>query len=245
VRRTVKVAAIVALALCGASVAAQQASDGSDEASTTRRYNVTGFDSISSSGPDRVIVSVGPQFSVRAEGQPVALDRIEVVVRDGELEIREKQAYGVSDTRRERPANTFYVTLPRLVGAALAGSGDMSVDRVDTQKFSAALAGSGDLKIHSLRAETVDLSIAGSGDLTARGTVSNADVSIAGSGNVNARDLSARNASVNIIGSGDATLTAGDEVSIAIIGGGDVQISGSARCTVSRLGGGNARCERS
>jgi hypothetical protein len=246
-----------ALAALGASMSAAQSGEPAAAGATSRSYDLAGFDGIAAVGPHHVVVSVGPAFSVRAEGSEQTLADTEVEVDNGKLKI-----HPIDDGRWERrcgdrandrdgqrwrcwndyQAATFYVTLPAIESAAMVGGGDMRIDRVEGDKFSASVAGSGDLDVAALRVDDARFSIAGSGDLVARGSARNSRVSIAGSGNLRAREVSSDSASISIAGSGNAALTVQDDAHVSIVGSGDVEIAGPARCTVSRFGGGKVRC---
>jgi len=249
------------LAALGASIVAAQDGETAAIAAGSRSYDLAAFEEISVIGPHRVVVSVGPAFSVRAEGPEQTLADTEVEVDDGRLEIRpidddrwehrceERDDKGDEDEGRWRwrcwdnykPA-TFHITLPRIEAVALVGGGTMQIDRVEGAAFSASLAGSGDLDVATLRVDDARFSIAGSGDLVARGSARHSRVSIAGSGNLQARGVTSENASISIAGSGDVALTVQDDARVSIVGSGDVQIAGPARCSVSRFGGGRVRC---
>lgn len=246
-----------ALAALGTSMSPAQQSEALAGAGN-RSYDLAGFDGISVVGPHHIVVSVGPAFSVRAEGPQQTLADTEVEVEDGKLNI-----HPIDDDRwqdrcggdRNRARNgsrwrcwndyqgaTFYVTLPRIESAALVGGGDMRIDRVEGAEFSASVAGSGDLDVAALRVDDARFSIAGSGDLVARGRARHSRVSIAGSGNLEARGVTSNEASISIAGSGNAALTVQDDARVSIVGSGDVEIAGPARCSVSRFGGGKVRC---
>lgn len=218
----------------------------SKDPSTERRtYAVGGFDRVGQAGPNRVLVTVGPATSVRAEGPHQTLELYEVVVEHGSLSIRPKRDRHWNERDWQRhdiaPA-TFYVTLPRISGASTAGSGDIRVDRVAGGHFAASVAGSGKVEIASLAVDNAEFSIAGSGDLLARGSARQARVSIAGTGDVKTRDVTSDDASISIVGSGNAALTVRHAAQVSIMGSGDVDIAGPARCTVSHVGGGSVRC---
>ena len=248
-RYLVTMVSIGALAALGATMVAAQ--DGGGEAMVSRTYDLAGFEGVSVVGPHHVTISVGPAFSVRAEGPQQTFDDTEVEIEDGRLKI-----HPVEDDRWERrrrgrddwdgwddykPA-TFHVTLPRLEAVSLVGGGEMSVDRVEGEEFSASVAGSGELDIAALRVDDLRFSIAGSGDLVARGNARRSRVSIAGSGNLRAREVTSGEASVSIAGSGNAALTVDGDARVSIVGSGDVDISGPARCSVSNVGGGEVQC---
>jgi hypothetical protein len=207
-----------------------------------RSYEISDFGRISTAGPFHVEVEVGPAASVRAEGPKDTLDRLDIRVEHGSLQIRPKhRQFWDFDWSGIEPA-TFHVTLPQLSSVSLAGSGDMKIDRVDGRHFSASVADSGNLDIASLSVDDANFSVAGSGDVTAQGHAGKAHVSIVGSGNLHLRKLASDDASISVVGSGDAAMTVRDNAHISMMGGGDVDIAGPAHCSVSRIGGGDVRC---
>ena len=234
-------ASVTALLACSAAAFAEQSEA---QGSTQRSYQVGSFDSVTAAGPHTVIVTVGGAASVRAEGPADLLDRMEVVVEDGELEIRPRREFPNNYRWEDDRRLTFHVAAPRLEAAAVAGSGDMKVDRVEGGDFSGSVAGSGNLDVASLRVSSARFTIAGSGDLSARGSAARSDLTIAGSGNLKLAQLASRTASVSIAGSGNADLNAGDSVNVSIIGSGDVAVSGTARCSVTKMGSGSVLCGR-
>lgn len=253
-RKLVTLASIGALAVLGATMGSAQS--GNPEA-VSRSYTFDRFDKVSVVGPHRIVVSVGPAISVRAEGSQATLEDTTVEVENGRLKIhptddgrwerRCRDRANARDGQRWRcwedyQAATFYVTLPQISAASVVGGATMTIDRVEGEDFAGSLAGSGTLDIAALRVNDARLSIAGSGDLRARGTARQSRVSIAGSGNLHARDVTSTDASISIAGSGNAVLTVQDAARVSIVGSGDVDIAGPARCSVSRLGSGNVRC---
>jgi hypothetical protein len=252
-RKFIIPASFAGLAWLGATMVVAQ--DGAGAATTSRSYDLAGFEKVSIVGPHHVVVSVGPGFSVRAEGAQQTLADTEVEVEEGRLEIRpvDDEAYwsrrcGARDGDRRRrcwddyqPA-TFHVTLPRISAASLVGGGDMRIDRVEGADFSASVAGSGEIDVATLRVDDAHFSVAGSGDLVARGSARRSRVSVAGSGILRAREVTSDEASVSMAGSGDVALTVRGDARVSIVGGGEVEIAGPARCAVSRIGGGRVRC---
>jgi hypothetical protein len=241
-KRMLMVAALASTAALGGSMVTAQ----DDPASARQRnYDVGPFEEIVAVGPHHFVVTRGRDFTVRAEGPADSLEKYEVLVENGTLEIRPRTRSGREWEWEEfsvEPA-TYYITLPRLAAAMLAGSGDMRVDRIDGEDFSAAIAGSGELAIGAISVGEARLSVAGSGSLSASGTARNANVSIAGSGELDAPGMDSGSARINISGSGHARLTVNEDAHISIVGSGNVEIDGEARCTVSGFGSGTARCK--
>ena len=237
-------AALILAATCllGACNMSADAQDGGERAAgpvTQRSFDLAGFDSVSLAGPHDVVVKVGPAHSVRAEGGSAVLDRLEIKVEGGKLEIGTKRG---NWSFRNAPKTTIYVTMPAIRGAAIAGSGDMRIDRAEGKEFSASIGGSGNVEVAALRVGAADFSVAGSGDIRASGTAGRSNVSIAGSGDVDVSGLESRSAKVSIVGSGNVRARAMETAEVSIMGSGDVDISGSAKCSVNKMGSGGVRC---
>jgi hypothetical protein len=239
-RSALILASALLVGACNMAAEAQEGSGGGPRAQ--RSFNVAGFDAVSVAGPHDVIVTVGPQFSVRAEGDAETLDRLDIRVEGGNLKVGTKRDHWKIGWSRDRPKTIIYVSLPAIRGASIAGSGDMRVDRVRSDRFAASIAGSGDLQVGQLRAADTKFSIAGSGGITASGNAERANISIAGSGDVNLQGLEIRRAEVSIVGSGGVSARAMETADVSIMGSGDVVLTGPARCNVSKHGSGSVRC---
>ncbi len=204
-------------------------------------YQAADFDQISTSGPQDVNVTLGDSFAVRSEGSPQALEQLEAVVVNGKLTIQPKRGFNWGNWRSLQPA-TFYVTLPKLEAVAVAGSGDVSIDRIEGERFDGSIAGPGSLAIATMAVGDATFSIGGQGDVTVAGTARNTHVAIAGTGEVQGGGLSSDTASISIGGTGDVSLTVQKEANVSIMGTGDVDISGPGRCSVTQMGTGDVTC---
>ena len=241
---------VTALAILGAA-AGLSACVGSNEErheaegpAQDRSYQLAGFDRIEVAGSYDVDVRTGAAQSVRATGPQKALDRMTVEVRDGKLLIHPKQerrswGFGNFHTGHVR----LQVTVPRLSGAEVAGSGDVRVDRVAGDSFEGHVAGSGGIDVGQVEVRQLKLGIAGSGNATAGGgRADNVELSVAGSGDIRAGNVVSRTAAVSVTGSGDVAVQAADTAAVQIAGSGDVNLTGGATCTVSKAGSGDVRC---
>lgn len=239
--RHLGLAMLISLAACGANSSGDElpgvAGTGSG---TSRSYAVADFTSVEQRGPDDVAISVGTGFSVRAEGDPDVLEKVRIVRIGDSLRVGRARAMGID--WRSKGGAKIYVTMPRIVGAGLAGSGDMSIDRVEGAAFNGSIAGSGTLSLGGVAVTAMTLSIAGSGDVTARGDAGALKVSIAGSGDVDAGELRASEANVSIAGSGGVRAAVDGPAKISIMGSGDVDLGPKARCRTSKVGAGDVRC---
>lgn len=233
------IASTAAIALAGCHFGGKAESrEAGPEAS--RNYQVASFDRIEVAGPYDVAVTTGGATSVAASGGANLLDETEVMVEDGALVIRPKKHKGMRFHWNGGKAR-FAVNVEALRGAAIAGSGDVSVDKVDGD-FAGEVAGSGSIGVGALNGGKTTVEIAGSGEFTGSGRVDALEVDIAGSGDVDLAGLTAKTAEISIAGSGNVKANASETADVNIMGSGDVELGGGAKCNVSKAGSGNVRC---
>jgi len=238
--RKLLAAGSMAILAAACSAGAQEGDEQARGERGARNFEIGAFQSVSLEGAHDVVVTVGGEPSVRAEGDARAIERLDIRVENGTLKIGSRRGGSWFSSRRGHV--TIHVSAPALRAASIGGSGDMRIDRVEAPRFAASIGGSGDMEIGALRARQASFSIAGSGDISAAGQADEADISIAGSGSVSGESLQTRRADVSIVGSGDVSLRASEAVDASIMGSGDVNVTGAARCTVSKLGSGDVHC---
>ena len=207
-------------------------------AAAERRFDASGFDKVALGGSDDVVVRQGSAFSVVAVGDADELDRLEITVKDGTLNIGRKK--GNWSWSSKDVAVT--VTLPALRGLALAGSGDIQADKGASDVFGMRLAGSGRLTLAALDAKTANIAISGSGTVKSAGRCGALNLRVAGSGVAELAGLRCTNASISVAGSGDVSAHVAGEAAVRVAGSGDVTIAGGARCTKKIAGSGNVVC---
>ncbi len=209
---------------------------------TSMEYDLADFTEIFSNGPQDVVVTYGEEFSVRSEGSARAIGTLEAHVSNGRLTIAPPEGFDMDNWPRLQEA-TFYVTLPSLSAVALTGYGDMTIDRVEGDKFSAAITGrESELVITGMKVDEAEIAIAGSGEITLSGVAKETTIFIGGSGEINAAQLSSETADITIGGTGDVSLSVSDDADISIGGRGNVDIYGHATCSVTQIGGGDVDC---
>lgn len=203
-----------------------------------RNFPVSDFSRITLAGFPDVHVVTGKAASVRATGDARDLDRLEIVVKNGELRI------GTKNGKWEwKPSKIeLQVTVPTLSAASITGSGDMDIDRVKAANFDVAITGSGDLSIGRIESGPVNVSITGSGDLSAGGQCTALRVSVTGSGDADIGGLRCQTANVRVMGSGDVSAYATGDVTASTMGSGDISIKGAQRCTKRTTGSGTITC---
>ena len=231
----------IAAAALAASACHAGAKEHDAGATVSRNYQVGAFDRIEVAGPYDVTVTTGGQPGVSAKGGEHLLDETEVVVENGVLKIGSKHHSGFHIGWGHHGNAVFTVTTATLRGADIAGSGGVTVDKVNGD-FKGAVAGSGDLQLAAVNGGASEFSIAGSGKIRAAGKAQSAKMEIAGSGDIDAAALATTDADVSIAGSGNVRANASGTAKVEIMGSGDVTVTGGAKCSISKAGSGNVTC---
>jgi hypothetical protein len=203
-----------------------------------------GFDAIDATGPDNVVVTIGSDFSVRAEGDAKAVADLDIRAKDGTLVIGRKSKDRWNWSRKDGGKGaTVRVTMPAIRAAALTGAGDFDLDKASGDGLDLSLTGAGDFRIGTVALKALSVDITGAGSVKIAGTADSAKLSITGAGDIEGDALKVGGADVSILGAGDIDFASDGKVAISIMGPGDVTVKGKAQCTTSGVGPGEARCQ--
>jgi hypothetical protein len=202
---------------------------------TTQARDVTKFSKVHLKGSGKVFLTPGEKQSLEIKTDDNIMPLIETEVSGNKLTI----SHG---NHHLRPTSfEVYITVKRLEGVAISGSGDVTGEgRFVSDTFYAEISGSGDM---DLEIETGDLAskISGSGSIDLTGKADDYTVSISGSGEINAFDVDAKNVSVKISGSGDCRISASESLDARISGSGDVFYKGRPRINTKISGSGSLK----
>jgi hypothetical protein len=186
---------------------------------------VSGYTAISSSGSWDVMVAYGESNSIEVEGDENLLSYIETKVEDGKLSIRAKNV-----NLQSRNKITVYVSLKKLTGVYLSGSGDIIGDgkfsNDGTTEF--RTSGSGGIKLAFAKLNDVFVKVSGSGQIKLSGSANSVETTISGSGGADCRNVIADDADIHISGSGNAQVYANRSVKASISGSGSASYRGTA-----------------
>ena len=232
--------AIAALAACHARSEGEVREPGQ---TVERDVAIGAFQRIAVAGPFDVEVKADGAPGLHVSGGANLIDASEFKVENGTLRIgtRHKNIRWTWNDDKQK-VRVVVTGGGAIDGAAIAGSGDVRVERVRSASFKGEVAGSGDLAIASLETGKANFAVAGSGDISAAGKAESVDLSIAGSGDIDVGGLEARDADVSIAGSGNIRARATGTADVSIMGSGNVDISGGAKCDISKAGSGEVHC---
>lgn len=239
-----KAIAIGMLAAAAASAGCARDRHESGGPMVERNYRVGGFDQIQVAGSYDVEVHTGAAPSVHAKGPEKDLERLVVEVRGDRLLIHSKDSRNLfRSSWRSHGKISIVVTVPQIRAAEVAGSGDISIDKVSGDSFTGNIAGSGGLSLDTVEVKALDFSVAGSGSVQGtKGRAQTVSLNIAGSGDIDTKGIASETASVTIAGSGNVAAHASQTASVNMMGSGDVELSGGAKCEISKHGSGDIRC---
>jgi len=210
--------------LCAAAIAVAVTQQASAQKEETRQ--VSGFNSIASSGSFDVQVKIDGSESLKLVGDEADLKEVETVVEGSKLQIRFKNRHGWWGDSHHHKIEVF-VTARSLTGLTVAGSGSIRVDGTLTGDVNLTLSGSGGINT-SVKGDNTHIVLSGSGGLKLNGSTNDANITISGSGNVSARDLKANSVNVSIAGSGNVNIDAEKSITAHLVGSGSLNYTGNA-----------------
>lgn len=198
--------------------------------------DVRDFDEVVMRVSGKVLITQGNKNEVILEGDADLLEEIETEVRGGRLNIKNRRERWWS-SNRGRNRLTVYITVKKLRGAYVSGSGDIiSQNTLKTDDFTASIAGSGDIEI-DLEADYVLSKISGSGNIELQGKSERAKLSISGSGKYLAEKLVVGDYEISMSGSGRGSINVEGELDVRISGSGKVYYMGKPTSVNSSVSG--------
>ncbi|MBH2005315.1 MAG: DUF2807 domain-containing protein [Sphingobacteriia bacterium] len=197
--------------------------------------SVANFSAVASAGSMNVQLIYGKPGSVTVEAEENLLEYIETKVENNTLKIGTRNYVSIRTNKKI----TVYVTMARLEGVSVAGSGniDGSGDFGNEGKTWFRIAGSGNINLSFDRIKQAEIGIAGSGKVILKGKAEQVNVNISGSGNVECTELVADRVKVNVTGSGNTRVHADQSLEVSVLGSGDVYYKGNARDIVKHAAG--------
>ncbi len=185
----------------------------------TKTYDFSGFTSVDAAVGVEVEVSVGGDYSVRAEGDAEDLERLRIRHRGDTLDIDRTQKNGWFQVNR-RGDFTVFVTMPSLEEVNVSSGAGVTATAINADRFKVSVSSGADASL-SGECETLDAEGSSGADL-------------------DARDLRCVNATVSVSTGADMTVYASESVEAKASTGGDVTVYGDpGRKQINRSLGGD------
>jgi hypothetical protein len=196
--------------------------------------SVGDFDEIIMRVGGKVLITQGTKNEVVLEGREDLLEDIETEVRGGRLNIKHRNSRW-KNSRNDRL--TVYITVKKLRGAYISGSGDIiSQNTLKSDDFTASISGSGDIEL-DIEANDTEARISGSGNIELSGKADKVKLVISGSGKFLAEKLVAGDYDVNLSGSGRGSINVNGELDVRISGSGRIYYLGDPTHVNRRVSG--------
>ena len=205
----------------------------------------------------RVEFSLGGSIDLKQDSNPRVeyeviegeKDRVEVVVHDGTLKIRNKgpsRLFRIREWFVEPATIQGTIYYDELTHLSALGSGDINAEVIKASEFNVSVVGSGDISIDELDTILCNLLVIGSGDISVDEIdTKTLDLNIVGSGGIEVMYAESRKIQSNQIGSGDVTLRGGsvDGQEITVLSSGNYRADSvdSETATTKLIGSGDIR----
>ncbi len=203
----------------------------SDTLTVRERREVGSFVSVELRYFGQVLLHLGEQCALEIEGDPDVVPKVRAEVRDGGLVLE------VGDNWFERLTSglllvanrplRFHVTLPRLEGVTVTGSGEVDGEGWSGEQLRLRVSGQAEIRLSALDYREIDAVISGRGEMRLAGRGEQARFTISGSADVVGPALEAREAEVKIAGQGNVELRVSERLDVRIAGFGTVRYHGS------------------
>jgi hypothetical protein len=200
----------------------------------TETRTVSDFDRIALEGQGEVIVTQSGSETLIIETYENIIPHVKVEVEGGTLTLGIEEDINLLFPQRL----IFSVGVDDLSSLAIAGSGNIESDMLETEGLEVTVGGSGRVRITSLATGDLNVRINGSGEIELVGEASAQEISIGGSGRYTAGDVCSASVEVSISGSGDATVCATETLESNISGSGTVNYYGRPSISSSSSGSG-------
>ena len=210
------------------------------QAQSTETRTPGHFTKVHSGGSWEVILTEGDKEEVRIEAKGVDLSKVKTEI-DGDV-----LSVGLVKGSYSNVNLKFFITYKELEGVKCSGSGTMEVTSpLRTESFYAALSGSGDIILDKLEAEKLSVGISGSADMEIKsGSVDQAEIKQSGSGDFEGERLAIGELVVGKSGSGDTNVGDLGMLSVSSSGSGDVVYSGSPKLGTIKTSGSSSISKR-
>lgn len=170
-----------------------------------KTFDVDSFHEISASGAGDLVVTVGEAQSVTIEAKDKHLDKIEVTVDDGRLEIRSKSRSWFGNSGSYKAV----ITVPSLDYLGLSGATEAVVTGVEAEDFEYRASGASETEIS--------------------GTCVNLSIKVSGASELDAKDLVCQNADVRGSGASEIEVHATETLSVSASGATDIDVYGGPK----------------
>lgn len=222
-------------ALFGAAIASPAHAD-------TKRFGLTSYDRIEVRGDMIVEIAPSNRITAVAEGSRVALETLDMVVRNRVLLVSQRSMGAYGPRRASDGPLRIRLTAQNLGSVDLRGSGQVRVTGLRGTEVLVALQGSGAIDAAVPAGLLVSTRVEGPGTITLSGRSRTLRAIVAGAGTIEASAMPVRDLDVRSNGTGSSRFAANGEVVVIAAGSANVAVAGAPRCQVTNTGAGTVEC---
>lgn len=202
-----------------------------------RRYSTGNFDTVRVYGDFDVVIERAQGLSVRAEGDPLLINRITVRNSGKTVTIRERNvsiSAPIFDDRiaKGRKRLKIYITAPAMRAVSYQGSGDLIVADLRGEKTSVSVKGDGNALIQNVESDILVSSLNGRGVMTISGIVGTHRAAMRGYGGLDAAGLASISTNITAEGPVFADLRASESASGLANDGARIFVVGTEQCSI-------------
>ncbi|WP_164118992.1 DUF2807 domain-containing protein [Sphingorhabdus sp. Alg239-R122] len=195
----------------------------------TRSFTLANFDAVRVEGSMVVLIETGKPQSVRAEGELVDINQLDLRIENRTLIVKTRKKKSIDDD----PGALLRVNARNVDDVTLTGKGRMVVNALTGRKTRASLYGIGELIVGNMDAEEMQLNFNGlGGRMQVAGRAENVKAIIRGKGVLDAAALNSE--TLEILGEGPvkSQFSASESAHVIISQFAQILINGDTRCNV-------------
>lgn len=208
----------------------------------SQTFDVPPFDAVSVTAGIAAVVDVGGAQSVTAEAPNAAtLSRLEIVVRDGRLDVGIKwNPLDLLFNLGQRRPVTVHITVPALVEASASAGADVDVNHASGEQLSFEASSGAALAVPGLAGDLVRIELSSGASLVASGTCDTLTIRTSSGADIDARALECATVIAEASSGGRMRTFASRSIDAEASSGGFIAVDGRpAQSRVESSSGGN------
>jgi hypothetical protein len=178
-------------------------------------------------------ISIGPRKAVHIEADEESLQRLELDVKDGELNVHFKEGSWMHGEHQVRL--TIQTPALRSVGASGGSIVNAELTRADSSEVQAS--GGSEIHVSNVDAGRLSMEASGGSVLTIAGRADELELHLSGGSQLHGRSLEVKDLLVEGSGGSQADLRASGKIRGGLSGGSQLHARGGGRARVSTSGG--------
>ena len=228
----------IAISLAGAMVLAATPALAAD----SQTYDFSGFTGVKVSAGYDAEITVGGDYSVRAEARDGGdLSKMEIGIKGDTLRITRKREKGWG-WNNKGPRTTVYITMPDLRDLDVSSGADASASGVKTDNFSVEVSSGGGADVTGIDANTVSVDVSSGADADLSGTCDRISADSSSGASADAKDLVCRTGSADGSSGSSVSINVSESVTADVSSGASVRVYGNPeQRNVDKSSGGSVR----